>query len=233
MWNKCTVVMLPTNEKAIGVIMLKKSTNKLVTDFHSTRNTTDHFAKEIYILSDEEIKDDDWFLSNLNEILKCTKREDNFVWYEKLTVPGVSKVAQPFSIHINLKPKKIIAATDKSLKITIPRHNDFDSEWLLPQIPQQFIEKYISEYNKGNIITEVMVEYERFKERHGDGRQFFMSERLKINPDNTINIELIDLDLDKMGKEIIEYSKQYEGTNKYDDVMKAIEFGYQLGLKHN
>ena len=42
--------------------------------------------------------------------------------------------------------KKIIATTDVSLG--------------LPQPSQQFIEKYIEEYNKDNIITDVLVEYE-------------------------------------------------------------------------
>ena len=41
--------------------------------------------------------------------------------------------------------KKIIATTDASLG--------------LPQPSQQFIEKYAKEYNKGNIITDVLVEY--------------------------------------------------------------------------
>ena len=36
----------------------------------------------------------------------------------------------------------------------------------MPQTPKSFIQKFIEEYNKGNVITEVMVEYERFKERH-------------------------------------------------------------------
>jgi len=78
-------------------------------------NTSYCKPQNIYITSDEEIKEGDWFMTNLNEILKCTKKEDKFVWYERLTVPGVSKIAQPFSIHINLKPKKIILTTDQDL----------------------------------------------------------------------------------------------------------------------
>jgi hypothetical protein len=35
----------------------------------------------------------------------------------------------------------------------------------------------------------------------------------------------------KMGEEVVTYCKQYEGTDKYDVVMLAIEFGYQLALK--
>lgn len=31
-----------------------------------------------------------------------------------------------------------------------------------------------------------------------------------------------------MGKKVVEYCKQYEGTDKYDVAMLAIEFGYNL-----
>ena len=79
------------------------------------RKSSELRPQHLYITNDEEIREGDWFMSNLNEILKCTKKEDKFVWYERLTVPGVSKIAQPFSIHINLKPKKIILTTDQDL----------------------------------------------------------------------------------------------------------------------
>ena len=73
--------------------------------------------------------------------------------------------------------KKIIATTDTSLG--------------LPQLPQQFIEKYIEEYNKGNVITKVMVEYVQVP------NSVFIQVleapyiQLKINSDNTINIKPI------------------------------------------
>ena len=47
------------------------------------------------------------------------------------------------------KKYKIIATTDASLN--------------LPQPSQQFIEKYIESYNKGEVITDVLVEYEQTK----------------------------------------------------------------------
>jgi hypothetical protein len=37
----------------------------------------------------------------------------------------------------------------------------------------------------------------------------------------------------KMGEEVVTYCKQYEGTDKYNVAMLAIEFGYQLALKQN
>ena len=46
---------------------------------------------------------------------------------------------------ISIGQRKIITTTDSSLG--------------LPQPSQQFIQKYIEEYNRGNIITDVLVEY--------------------------------------------------------------------------
>lgn len=65
----------------------------------------------------------------------------------------------------------------------------------LPQIPQSFIELFVSEYNKGSVITDAMVEYEEGlnKPLHESLRSssHLIFKRLKINPDNTINIKTI------------------------------------------
>lgn len=37
------------------------------------------------------------------------------------------------------------------------------------------------------------------------------------------------MEKDKLGKEVVEYCKQYEGTDKYDVAMLAIAKGYALG----
>ena len=60
--------------------------------------------------------------------------------------------------------KKVIATTDTSLKqfiYTTMVIDEGDIYQSLPQPSQQFIEKYIEEYNKGNIIIDVLVEYEQ------------------------------------------------------------------------
>jgi len=69
----------------------------------------------------------------------------------------------------------------------------------LPQPSQSFIEKYVDEYNKGNVITEVMVEYEEGKynldelrERHLKGLPHSYDYcNLKISKDNTITIRKV------------------------------------------
>lgn len=141
---KRQVVMLPTE---------KASTVKL-----SEKNGLDYspammFLKEkewvnqyIYILSDEKIENC-WFVDIYI----------NKVYHSSTHVP-------------NENCKKIIATTDKYLTtLFIP--TGFKSgvgalshskQIPLPQPSQQFIEKYVEEYNKGNIITDVMVEYESY-----------------------------------------------------------------------
>ena len=53
--------------------------------------------------------------------------------------------------------------------------------YFLPKPSQSFIEKYIEKYNKGEQITDVLVEYWAHTEEHP---------QLKINPkDNTITIK--------------------------------------------
>lgn len=167
--------MLPTNEKAAITMSLM---NILI--FGGSHPENNQYKNtHLYILSDEEIKEGDWYLTfQNNEVIggarKCEDSSYNFT-----------------------NCKKIIATTDKSLKISIDGNRgnllpDVSFDIVLPQPPQQFIEYFVFEYNKGNIITEVMVEY------NNDGKYFcgikeqeLKKPTLKINPDNTINIKPI------------------------------------------
>lgn len=104
----------------------------------------------LYILSDDRIKKDDWVINTLhyNEpIHQCDDEE----YYLK----------RP-------QYKKIIATTDNSLtyeslakKINpdLAKINGWD-DYTLPKPSQSFIQKYVAEYNKGNVIADIMVEYE-------------------------------------------------------------------------
>ena len=94
-----------------------------------------------------------------------------------------------FCLNIVLS-EKIIATTDISLV----------KEYNLPQPSQQFIQKYIEEYNRGNIITDVLVEYELISNEeyflntiNPDDDVPYFDENLKINPkNNSLNICFID-----------------------------------------
>lgn len=198
-FKRVKVVMLPTNEKAINTLVKCRCDDgeylSYVKSFYSvplgeafegikgkaTYQGGDFVGNiiaynHLYFLSDEEIKEGDWYISAMKSIIS----QHN----------GTEKLPDGW--------KKIIATTDKSLVDTI--HNpaeEFKHIWELPQPSQSFIEKYVEEYNKGNVITEVMVEYDyRVKsgtiDEHKKGLAGYEYFELKVNPkDNTITIRKI------------------------------------------
>lgn len=103
--------------------------------------------------------------------------------------------------------KKIIASTDKSLGLAEPT-----KEW---------IEYFVSEYNKGNIITEVMVEYEiiyipcscskadHFDECDKDCKESKIL-TLRTKPDNTIIISAVEETWDDIYDKLIDWFKRNE-----------------------
>lgn len=155
----------------------------------------DGVNQHLYIISDEKIEEGSYFLSDKRE----RKSQNNGlpIWEikrcAKITNSWIFAEGNP---HEGLNPewcKKIIATTDSSLYYYPKEDYNGRIKKLLPQPSQQFIEKYIEEYNKGNVITEVMVEYEElWKSTVYDQPDNYIGEALKVNPkDNTINIMLI------------------------------------------
>ena len=171
------VVMLPSNEvkgdfskERIYPCLLKHSwmfdkeeKGKLIFADSNIRTPTQ--LQNLYIISDDEIKKGDYYIiDDVPELLKNNglKFIDDYC-------------------------KKVIATTDTSLyihqkeTISLP-----ERVFYLPQPSRQFIEKYIEEYNKGNIITDVLVGYEYLL----DDRAVLPYWNLKVNTkDNTITIK--------------------------------------------
>ena len=207
MLKRCKVVMLPTNKPSkLGNLATyqKRSLAKVIKEGINPIGSTVQFWN-LYIISDDEIKEGDCFLyynknNQLEGIARCIKEEgENNTLVEKYSkVTGFSK----FYIGIlGCKKYKIIATTD--IKLGTSEYSDRYRESYfnpLPQPSQQFIEKYIEEYNKGNIITDVLVEYELISNEEYFGNTFnpdddvpYFDENLKINPkDNSLNICFID-----------------------------------------
>jgi hypothetical protein len=132
-------------------------------------------AQHLYILSNDEIKEgvDYYHDSHNNLILKSSSNSDHKVYGYK----------------------KVIATTNSSLKV-IDHNNTWDSsnDKHLPQISQQFIEHYITEYNKGNVVSKVLVEVELVKNDCDCGATTFegcsqcLDYKIKLNQNNEISI---------------------------------------------
>ena len=94
--------------------------------------------------------------------------------------------------------REVLATTDETLYLTF-NNGKTDLKFVLPKPSNSFISKYIEEYNKGNIITDVLVEYELVSNEeyflntiNPDDDVPYFDENLKINPkDNTITIKKV------------------------------------------
>ena len=182
-FKKAKVVMLATNkietESRIGyykdTLSLGNSKyDKRLSLFRSIDGTSTPNPQHLYIISDDEIK------------------ENNTHFYNPHS--GQLHISGNHTDYIAINKngcKKIIATTDTSLKIDNPNYDIGKLAYItLPQPSQQFIQKYIEEYNRGNIINDVLVEYGIIYE--GRSYDLYNPDKLKVNlKNNTITIKKV------------------------------------------
>jgi len=185
MWKKCKVVMLATNEKAVeNSLMLSQNNSKHLTivgnidsyqvefipkNGYGTHWVSNFTHQHLYILSDEKIKVGDWYYNP-------TDNQFGQPHIEKCEFDHEAKACLEEPVC-----KKIIASTNKLLG--------------LPELSQKFVELFVSEFKKGNVIKDVMVEYNGLtsmdemliKEYNISKNSLLEASSLKINSeDNTI-----------------------------------------------
>lgn len=202
-YKRAKVIMLPTKyikkpyrENGFASI---GDNDKLFTKTQLKENWQFKYnPQHLYVISDDEIKVGDWFLTDdrnsksenngnpIWKLLKCDSITNK--WIESNSEKG-----------IGYNPdwsKKIIATTD-DLWVKEPILNQLGhfNNYPLPQPSQQFIQKYIEEYNKGNVITDVLVEYETTQYNSSGVPVTWSSENnleintvLKVDKNNTITI---------------------------------------------
>lgn len=183
MWNKCNVVMFPSVSLQRGDIVLENGRLRLAESMSKDLLNTKAKPQHLYITSNEEIKSGD----------KCYNSYDSRIWeYRDSPCP------MPYWGNKDTL-KKIIATADMSLG--------------LPLIPQQFINVFIEQYNKGTVIKEVEVEYRRWTEFSGNHSITPTIDILMVNSDNTINIKQAKDSWSR--KEVIELLHKYESDMTY------------------
>ncbi len=210
-FKRVKMVILPTDQSSKLILM---SNNKLSLAFSEMTNVRHGNNKQhLYFLSDEEIKESDWFYSSVSDTInQCESK-----YY-------AGKLIDP-------KRLKIIATTDSSLNL---HDNSINNKCfgiqlsgkcshLLPQPSVSFIEKYIEKYNKREQITEVIVEYESDYAEDDTECMGDEIEQLKVNPkDNTITIKPIKDSWNR--EEVIKFAEKF--YNRFD-------FGFSTKIEYN
>ena len=148
MHNQCNIHLLlgrETNSSMVIEVCKKQLSDLNIGHLSYTprlMHSKEYFdTANLYITDDSEIRKGDLFIDT----------ESNTV--EKWIM------GYPFPHEFYDNCKKIIATTDTSLIINKGKSGIPWDEYL-PQIPKQFIEYYISEYNAGRKIEQVDVEFE-------------------------------------------------------------------------
>lgn len=166
------ILLLPTNQKA--TIFTDRYGNLKLHDIPSTLPIDSIGSNQhLYLLSDEQPKKGEW----------------------SIYIPTM-KLHKCIEDIIDDEFKKVIATTDESL-IEESRLMRECFPLKIHKPSQEFIQYYVEQYNKGNIIEWVDVEYDlAINDIHCDKWE------LKVTPDNTINISPIkDLDYWKTNAE--------------------------------
>lgn len=154
------------DEKKVNRLSISKNWSEGVLEYYQPQH--------LYILSNEDIKVGDWKYDTFHKQVTQVKNIESVTKYDK----------------------KVISATDSSLfkkeKTSTNKHSYiYDT---LPQIPQLFIEHFINEYNKGNIVNKGMVQVVDNGEEDwmGDdytGEPVWNSKwEIKLNQNNEISI---------------------------------------------
>ena len=196
--------------KELEVVMLATLQEAPIYKF--TLNNKIRNSKAITLGTDDEYQHL-YFLSN-DEI-----KEGDWAYHTLDSKPiQVTELPHPTVDAREYGHKKIIATTDESLGLHKP-----SDEW---------IEYFIFEYNKGNIITKVEVEYEkesysgRFTQNTVEnwGKRY----NLKINPDNTINIKSVKETWNDIYNKFSEYCIENDWDNSNGSYIVWLKENYQV-----
>ncbi len=247
-FKEAQVVMLPTTKDNISVneIILNifdKCELDIVTKHNIFTKETFRFGKygitfrnsyshngfenqHLYIVSNDEIKKGDWCYDKYN--YKPVKYSHNIAGLYFVKTFKNTKEHEGYSVEKE-SLNKIIATTDTSLKfkhwVAYGKVNgkEFGKEidCSLSKPSEQFIEKYIEEYNKGNIIKDVLVEYEQ--DLSNIGNLQYWNYKLKLNPkDNTITIKKLkeSWNREEVEQLLSKFSKDFEQSSRISGYIK-------------
>lgn len=176
------IIMLPTEKSRLIYIGNFKKLHYM--DYVPIGLDNDEIAQHLYIISDEQIKEGDWYINRFNQIhqasdINLTSQEE---WNTCKKI-----VATTDNLQLNQDLTKCVADLVIENKV------------FLSQLPDSFISVYIKAYNEGKPITEIDLEMEqkyhirgnneykdyltRKEEKHCEWKKIT---RIKTREDNTV-----------------------------------------------
>ena len=217
-FKRAKVVMLPTKQETKYLMVysdVEKIKGKLI--LNGLKNDEYKEYQHLYIISDDEIKEGDWLVEGIPSLFPFA--------VIKVTKEDYDRCRENWQYG---SCRKIIATTDETLYLTF-NNGKTDLKFVLPKPSDSFIFKYIEEYNKGNQITDVLVEYKWNGGRAGDYEMI-----PKIDSDNTITIKKVKDSYSR--EEVIEILGKMRDYCKYGwkgDSLHRVFYDYNNWIKEN
>ena len=191
-YKECNIVMLPTKDETN--IVLNTSTEEL--SYTTTKKLNIRYKvftyQHLYIVSDDEIKEGDWFISSENKIYHAIR--ENF--------DDLFSILKDLNYSTIWKSKgKIITTTDKSLMVQDYFKNGRKAGLeQSPQPSQSFIKKYCELGDVDKVLVEYEFNVELYKNTpsiiknstYGSAGQYKLNfYKLKTDSHNTITIKSV------------------------------------------
>lgn len=224
MFKNAKIFMLKSNKKARkGDVVLNTPNDKLmIVDYRKEWSNYDTIhvegtsfyewdkamlPQDLYLVTDDTLEVGDYYITEL-----YNDQDEKYLALEQVEeIVGVwvNNLNTNSTRHIS-NCKKVIATTDSGLST---RYDERYADVLiggkslnksLPSPSKPFIDKYISEYNKGNAIKDCLVEYEC---DHSQMPQRVI-DILKVNKDNEITIKKVKDTYTR--EEVISLFKKYQ-----------------------
>lgn len=175
MKKKCKIIMLPT-EKESNLYYSKPRDEYFETINLSDEEmfcmdwTNDHKPQHLYLISDDEIKEGDWYIDDTDTVRQSITSDKDY-WRRR---PDY---------------KKIIASTDSELS-PIEDYGYAKAKILFPQIPESFIKGFVKANGK---IDEVVVEYQVRKQfEDEEDATYGPIHELKLTDNNEVIISMVE-----------------------------------------
>ena len=179
MYKKHSLILLPTDK--VNGSFYKHPHGQL----YKSRNAGN---QHLYIIDDSEIKEGDWIIGQV--LFKGNGSPEKYLSTIPLKVTMIRKnnKAVYCSGEWYSNYNKIIATTDKNITFDFPN----GSKAPYPFLSKSFIDAFIREYNKGNIITDILVEVEGIIKSSTWEKEEPEEWRLKVSSSNEITIKRIE-----------------------------------------
>lgn len=195
------IILLPTDKVSERSIYLFNNKLKEIGGLTPKIKLQDGIVlHHLYILSQEDIKEGDWAYNKFTKEIKQIKSNYTYTLDTENLWSKVIATTNP----------ELLIFNDKDFPADI-RGRAYDPQWQLPKIPQSFIDHYITEYNKGNVITEVSVEYNDWFKNGFDGQ--IVDTSLKLDKDGCIITSTIKDIFSR--EEVLKLGKTYNSLEDY------------------